>query len=197
MKYTQVAPDAFQKLQLNAGILLTDFNPSTGAFNSADIFAATGGGVSFTATPELIDFGEDIDNVPSNTKQLAQIDYYTVEMSGTAKTADTATAKKLIGAADITSGKIVPRADLVSTDFTDVWWVGDYGEHHEGTGAGFMAIHLMDALSTGGFSMQTNDKGKADFSFTFRGFYDLENVDTVPFEIYISEGSATSGGATH
>lgn len=193
MKYTQVASDAFQKLQLNAGILLTDFNPSTGAFDDEDIFAATGGGVSFTATPELIDFGEDIDNVPSNTKQLAQIDYYTAEMSGTAKTADTVTAQKLIGAADVASGKIVPRADLVAADFSDIWWVGDYGEHHEGSGAGFMAIHLMNALSTDGFSMQTNDKGKADFAFTYRGFYDLEDTDTVPFEIYISEGTAPSG----
>lgn len=189
MKYTQVAADAFQKLQLNAGILLTDFTPSTGAYDREDIFAATGGGVSFSATPELVDFGEDIDNVPSNTKQLARIDYYTVEMSGTAKTADTTTAARLIGAADVTSGKIVPRADLALSDFNDVWWVGDYGENHGDTGADFMAIKLINALSTGGFSMQTNDKGKADFAFTFRGFYDLSNIDTVPFEIYISSGN--------
>lgn len=188
MKFTQVASDAFQKLQLNAGVLLTEFDPETGALDRTKIFAATGGGVSFTATPELIDFGEDIDNVPSNTKQLAQIDYYTVEMSGTAKTADTATAKALIGAADVAGNKITPRADLLASDFSNVWWVGDYGSDHDGNDAGFMAIKMVNALNTGGFSMQTNDKGKADFAFTFRSFYDLENIEAVPFEIYISAG---------
>lgn len=190
MKYTQVAADAFQKLQLNAGVLLTEFDPEKGDLDRTKIFAATGGGVSFTATPELIDFGDDIDNVPSNTKQLTQIDYYTVEMSGTAKTADTEMARMLIGAADIQGDKIVPRTDIMDKDFGDIWWVGDYGDDHDGEDAGFMAIKMTNVLNTGGFSMQSNDKGKADFAFTFRCFYDLEDITKVPFEIYINGGGA-------
>jgi hypothetical protein len=31
MKFTTVAADAFQKFQLNAGIILTEFDPSTEA----------------------------------------------------------------------------------------------------------------------------------------------------------------------
>lgn len=191
MKFTQVAADAFQKLQLNAGVLLTEFDPATPTLDKTKILMATGGGTSFTATPEFIDFAEDIDNVPSNTMQMKQIDYYTCTMSGTGKTVDTTVAKTLIGAADIDgtdTTKVVPRSVLKSTDFSDIWWVGDYSDEH-GTNGGFVAIKLKNALNTGGFSIQSNDNGKGDFSFEFTGHYDLTNIDTVPFELYIKAGT--------
>ena len=197
MKYTQVAADAFQKLQLNAGIMLTDFDPSDGSYDREDIFAATGGGVSFEAVPEFLDFGEDIDNIPANTKELKRLDYFTCTMSGTMRTVDTTTAKALIGPADVASKKVTPRVDLLQTDFFDVWWVGDYSDVNADSGqttkAGFLAIKLINALSTGGFTIQSNDKGKGDFDFEFTGHYSLNNIDVVPFEIYIGEGVAAQG----
>ena len=54
MKYTQIPADTFQKLQLNAGILVKNFAPETGTIT--DIVGATSGGVSFTATPTFSDF---------------------------------------------------------------------------------------------------------------------------------------------
>lgn len=193
MKYTQVAADAFRKLQLNAGVLTTEFDPSTGVLDREKIFAATGGGVSFTAVPEYSDFGEDIDNVPANTMELKRQDSVTVTMSGTAKTVDTATTKRLMGAADVdASGKLVPRADLLIEDFADIWWVGDYSDVNNGNDAGFMAIRLINALNTGGFSMQTNDKGKGDFAFEFTGHYSLEDVSVVPYEVYVKDDTASA-----
>lgn len=196
MKFTQVATDAFQKLQLNAGVLLSTFDPSSPTLDKTKILGATGGGTSFEATPQFSDYGEGIDNVPANTKELKRIDNYEVKMSGTFKTADTALAKTLIGAADVTSGtgKVAPRSTLNDADFADIWWVGDYSDVNEdGTGqtpkAGFMAIKLINALSTGGFKLQSNDKGKGDFAFEFTGHYTMENIDTVPFEIYIKAGT--------
>lgn len=200
MKYTQVAANAFQSLQLNAGVLLTEFAPATGTMDKTKIFAATSGGVSFTAVPEYVDFGEDIDNVPANTKQLKVLDYYTVTLSGTAKTADTDVAKRLVGAADTTTtsgvGKVTPRADLLQTDFSDIWWVGDYSDKNGAVNGGYIAIHVIDVLNTGGFSIQSNDKGKADFEFEFTAHYDLENIEAVPFEIYIKAGAAEPSGTT-
>lgn len=189
MKYTQVATDAFEKLQLNAGVLLTEFDPTTGALDKTNIFGATGGGVSFTATPNYIDFGEDIDNVPANTKELKQLDYYEAVMSGTFKTADTELGKALVAAADVSGDMVVPRSVLTQNDFFDVWWVGDYSDVNTGESAGFMAVKLINALSTGGFKIQSNDKGKGDFEFEFTGHYSLDNIDTVPFEIYIKDGA--------
>ena len=188
MKFTQVAADAFQKLQLNAGVLLTSFDPSSGTLDRTKIFAATGGGVSFEATPTYMDFGDDIDNVPANTKELKQLDQFEVKMSGTAKTVDTALAKALIGAADVSGTTVTPRSTLSASDFTDIWWVGDYSDVTTGDDAGFIAIKLINALSTGGFKIQSNDKGKGDFSFEFTGHYSLASIDTVPFVIYIQEG---------
>lgn len=190
MKFTQVATDAFQKFQLNAGIILTEFDPTDPDVDKTKIFGATSGGTSFTATPEFSDFGEDIDNVPANTKELKHIESVTVEMSGTLKTADTAVAKALMAAADVDDNKITPRADLVGDDFTDLWWVGDYSDKNGDTNGGFMAIKLINALSTGGFSLQSNDKGKADFAFTFTGHYSIEDITVVPYEVYIEAGTA-------
>lgn len=190
MKFTQVAADAFQNLQLNAGVLLTEFDPDSGVPDREKIFCATGDGVSFSAVQELIDFGEDIDNVPGNTKQLTQIDYYTVEMSGTAKTINTTNGKRFIGACDVVGNKLTPRADLLGDDFMDIWWVGDYGEKHEGEEAGFLAIKMYNVLNVGGFSLKSNDKGKGDFAFNLRAFYDIEDTSKVPFDVYIKEGGA-------
>jgi len=191
MKFTQVPADTFSKLQLNAGVILTDFTPATGAYDRANIIGATGGGVSFAATPEFVDFGEDIDNVPANTKELKRIDTITATMSGTFKQADTALAKRLIGAADVDTptGKVTPRVDLLDSDFSDIWWVGDYSDANTGDTAGYMAIRLIDALSTGGFSIQSNDKGKGDFSFEFTGHFTLEDIERVPYELYVKAGS--------
>jgi hypothetical protein len=73
MKFTKIPSDAFQKLQINAGILTTDFTPATGAIGEAGQIGATTGGVNFTATPTYSDFGEDIDNCPKNVQYSCQL----------------------------------------------------------------------------------------------------------------------------
>ena len=66
--FTRIPDDTFETLQLNAGILVEEFDPATKEFDN--IIGATSGGVNFTDTPSFIDFGEDIDNAPKNTKEL-------------------------------------------------------------------------------------------------------------------------------
>lgn len=192
MKYTTVATDAFQKFQLNAGVILTEFDPSGTTLDKTKILFATSGGTSFTATPEYQDYGEDVDNVPANTKELKVIDSVTVTMSGTAKTADSTAAQMLMASATPTTTggvtKLVPNADLSLTDFKDLWWVGDYSDKHGETKGGFMAIRLINALSTGGFQLQSNDKGKGDLKFEFTGHYSIAEMDKVPYEVYIKAG---------
>lgn len=191
MKFTQVASDAFQKLQLNAGIILTDFSPATATVDKSKILAATSGGVSFATNPEYIDFGEDIDNVPPNTKQLKRLQSVNPVMSGTLKTVDTNVAKMLMAAADVANGKVTPRSILVDDDFVDdLWWVGDYSDKNGNTNGGYLAIHMMNVLSTGGFQLQSNDDGgKGDFEFELTAHYDLEDIDIVPYEVYVKTGT--------
>ena len=193
MKFTKIPSDTFQKLQINAGILTTDFTPATGTIGEAGQIGATTGGVNFTATPTYSDFGEDIDNCPKNMKELKKLDSWEAKMTGTFVNADTAIAKRLCGAADIGTSdttKITPRNDLSSTDFGDIWLVGDYSDKNGETNGGFIAIKLINALSTGGFQLQTADKAKGQFAFEFTGHYSMSAQDTVPFEIYIKAGTA-------
>ena len=193
MKFTKIPSDAFQKLQINAGILTTDFTPSTGAIGAAGQIGATTGGVSFSATPTYSDYGEDIDNCPKNMKELKKLESWEATISGTFVNADTAIAKMLVGAADIGTSdttKITPRNDVLDSDFETIWLVGDYSDKNGETNGGFIAIKLINALSTGGFQIQTADKAKGQFAFTFTGHYSMDAQDTPPFEIYIKAGTA-------
>ena len=90
-----------------------------------------------------------------------------------------------LGAADIdaSSGKITPRKHLEDTDFADVWWVGDISD------GGFVAICLRNALSTGGFSLQTTKNGKGQISVTLTGHFSIDDTDTVPMEFYVQKGT--------
>ena len=193
MKFTKIPSDTFQKLQINAGILTTDFTPATGTIGDAGQIGATTGGVNFTATPTYSDMGADIDNCPKNMKELKKLDSWEAKMTGTFVNADTAIAKLLCGAADIGTSdttKVTPRNDINGADFDDIWLVGDYSDKNGETNGGFIAIKLINALSTGGFQLKTADKAKGQFAFEFTGHYSMSAQDTVPFEIYIKAGTA-------
>ena len=192
MKYTKIPETTFQNLQLNAGVLLSSFDPGTATVSNESIIGATTGGVNFTATPTFSDYGEDIDNCPKNMKELKKLDAWEISMSGTYVTVDANAVKSLVGAADVSGNKITPRNDLKLTDFTDVWWVGDYSVQNGETNGGFVAIHMMNALSTGGFAIQSSDNGKGNFAFTYTAHYSMSAQDTVPFEVYVKAGTAES-----
>ena len=193
MKYTKIPSDTFQKLQLNAAIIAKSFTPESGTLAAEDQIGATTGGISFNAAPTYSDFGEDIDNCPKNMKELKKLDSWEITASGAFVTVDTAIAKSLIGAADISTSdttKVTPRNDVLDTDFSDIWIIGDYSDKNGATNGGYIAIHLMNALSTGGFQLQTSDRKKGQFAFTYTAHYSMAAQDTVPFEVYIKAGTA-------
>lgn len=189
MKYTQIPETTFQELQLNAGIFCEDFDPSTGTVTG--LFGATTGGGQFTATPTFEDFGDDIDNCPKNMMELKKLTEWAVTMASTLLTLTPDSAKKLIAAADADPDDethIIPRRDVLLKDFGDIWWVGDYSDVNDDDDAGFIAIHLMNALNTGGFQIQSTDKAKGQFAFSFEGHVSMDAQDVVPFEIWVKAG---------
>lgn len=189
MKFTKIPESVFSEIQLNAGVLLSSFTPASAEVSSENIIGATSGGVNFTATPSFTDFGEDIDNCPKNTKELKKLDDWEIKMSGTFVSVSPDSVKKLVGLADVTAEKITPRRDIKSEDFTDMWWVGDYSDKNGETKGGFIAIHMMNTLSTGGFQIQSSDKAKGQFAFEFTAHYSISAQDTVPFEVYVKAGT--------
>lgn len=193
-KFTKIPQDTFEGLQLEAGVLLSDFNPATAAEpEDEDIICATSGGINITCVPTYSDLGEDVDNCPVNTKELKHLDGWDCGMSFTALGVSPAVIKMSLGAADIDGTdetKIVPRRDLEQTDFADIWWVGDRAD------GGMVAVKLINALSTGGFSLQTSKSGKGQISVELTGHVSIEDQDTVPMEFYSADPPTTVSNTT-
>lgn len=184
MQFTKIPENAFENMQLNAGVLLSTFDPSTGKLSLENIIGATTGGSEFKDTPSFTDYGDDVDNAPKNSKELKRIDSREIKLTGTYISVDIKLLKDLVASADIDSQdetKIVPRDTLTDADFKDVWLVADYGDN------GFVAIHLMNALNTGGFSLKTGDKSKGQFAFEYTAHYSLKEQDKVPYEIFVKK----------
>ena len=193
MKFTKIPTTTFETLQLNAGIMLSTFDPTTGTYADANILGATTGGVNFKAVPSFVDFGEDVDNCPKNMLELKHLDSWEITISGTYLSSSPALVKSLLGAADVDATdttKIVPRTDIQTSDFTDIWWVGDYSDKNGATNGGFMAIQMKNALSTGGFQIQSTSKEKGQFEFEYTAHFSNANQDEVPCLIYVKNGTA-------
>lgn len=189
MKFTKIPEITFDEIQLNAGILLKTFEPSTAEVTLENILGATSGGFQFADAVTYKDFGEDIDNCPKNMKELKKIDYHEITASGTYITVNAALIQSLVGAADVADTKITPRNNLKDADFTDLWWVGDYSSKNGETNGGYIAIHMMNVLNTGGFKIQTGDKAKGQFAFSYMAHYSMAMQDVVPYEVYVKAGA--------
>ena len=184
-QFTVIPQNTFNNLQLDAGILLKTFNPAQPAVVDENIICATTGGIQVNCVPTYSDFGEDVDNCPNNTKELKHLDSWECTIATTALAATPETIKLALGAADIDGTdetKIVPRRDLEQTDFADLWWVGDRAD------GGLVAVKVLNALSTGGFSLQTTKNGKGNVSITITGHVSINAQNVMPMEFYAVEG---------
>ena len=183
--FTRVSSDAFDELQLDAGVLLSSFDlasPYT-VPDDDDIIATTSGGINPTCVPTYSDFGEDVDNVPNNMMEFKHLDGWDCAMAFTSLKFNADNTKLSLGAADVTTmtggiKKITPRGNLKLTDFSDLWWVGDKAN------GGAFAIKLINGLSTGGLSIQSTKNGKGTSSVTITGHVSLAHQDIMPMEFY-------------
>ena len=191
MQFSKVPATTWQTIQINAGMLVDEFTPSSGVIGN--ILGATNGGIKFNPNPTYDDFGSDVDNVPPNTWQLKRVKSYDPSLSSRFATMTAALAAVLSGAGAFATGDsthFIPGHKLTENDFDDVWFIGDYSDKNEGAAnAGYVAIHIINALNTAGFQIQTQKDGKGYFDVDFHGHYDLTNPDTAPFEFYIKAGT--------
>lgn len=180
-KFTRIPQNAFEALQLDAGVLLWKFDPTKpDTPKDEDIICATTGGVSVGCTPTFSDLGADVDNFPNNMKEYKYLDGWDCKLS----TSSLGTSEKLIqlalGVADIdeTTHKISLRRDLKQTDFKDIWWVGDKAN------GGFVAAHIKNALSTSGFTLKTTKNSKGTISLEITGHVSVDAQDEMPMDFY-------------
>lgn len=190
-KFTVISEDAFDALQLDAGVILSKFDPANPVRPaSEDIIATTTGGINPACVPSYSDLAEDVDNAPNNMKEYKHLDSYECTMGFTTIKFNAENTQWALGAADTVNGtgytKIVPRRNLKQTDFKDVWWVGDKAN------GGAFAIKLCNALSTGGLSIQTTKNGKGTSAVTLTGHFSVDEQDKVPMEFYDIESDGTN-----
>lgn len=193
-KFTVIPQSTFEEMQMDAGVLLTSFDPTNPvAPDDADIICATTGGINPSCVATYSDLGEDVDNCPNNMKELKHLDGWDCTMAFTSLGTSPAAIRLALGAADINAetGKITPRRDLSQDDFTDIWWVGDRAD------GGMVAIRLINALSTEGFSLQTTKSGKGQTSVTLTGHVSINAQNVVPMEFYSADGEGSSVSYTY
>lgn len=179
-KFTAIPKSTFDALQVDAGMLLWRFNPDNPvAPKDEDIICATSGGINTSCVPTYSDYGEDVDNVPVNMMELKHLDSWECKLSTTCLGTSPELIKLTLGAADINGEtKIVPRRTLNMKDFQSIWWVGDKAN------GGFVAVQILNALSTGGFSLQSTKNGKGTTSLEITGHVSINAQDVVPMQFY-------------
>lgn len=150
-------------------------------------------------SPDLIklalgaaDFTDATYSASSDTTVDASKTYYTRSGSGTTqspyvytKVTDPSGNPSTKSYYEMTSAgpKVTPRKDLDQNDFSDLWWVGDKAD------GGLVAVQLMNALSTGGFSLQTTKNGKGQISLELTGHVSINAQSTMPMVFYSIAGA--------
>lgn len=187
-RFTTIPQDTFEALQLDAGMLLSKFDPANPTFEDKDIITATTGGITVAAVPTFSDLGEDVDNVPNNMMEFKHLDSWDMSISTTGLGTNPRLIKLALGCADIDAetSKITPRADLKQTDFDSIWWVGDRAD------GGFVAVQLKNALSTAGFSLQTTKNGKGQTALTITGHVSINAQNEMPMVFYSMDPEPTT-----
>lgn len=192
-RFTVIPENTFTGLQLDAGVLLKTFDPADPEITDEDIICATTGGINPACRANYSDFGEDVDNCPNNMMELMHLDGWDCSMSFTALGTTPEIIKTALGAADIDgtdTSKIIPRRDLEQTDFSSIWWVGDRAD------GGFVAIQLLNALSTEGFSLQTSKNAKGQIAVTLTGHVSIQAQSVVPMVFYSVDPETTGATGT-
>lgn len=179
-KYTEIPKDAFDALQTDAGVLLKEFDLENPDIKDGAIVCATTGGINPYCNPSYEDLAEDVDNAPNGLMEFNHLVGWDCGISTTSLGTSPELIQTSLGAADYDeeTGKITPRDVVKLSDYKDLWWVGDKAN------GGFVACKLINALSTGGFSLQTTKNGKGQTALELKGFVSIKNQKQMPMEFY-------------
>lgn len=193
---TALRPQSFQRLQLNAGIFLTDFDYSsittaaelgaairTKRASGEGILGATRGGGTFSATPTMRQIEADGKRYEFIGSEI--IDSWQVQMTGTLLEITGGAFARVLCTGEMTDEGakhlIRVRTDLKEGDYLEhLVWVGDMSD------GGFLLIDLHNALNTAGATMTFTDKGEGTLPFTFVAHQaDVEASDYAPVSIFL------------
>jgi len=183
-----IRAEAFQNLQLNAGIFLVDFDYSSAtdaaslktAISSAitagtNILGVTRGGGSFTVTRDART--PDVDGMRYPFVGSDFVDSADAYLSGTLLEVTPENFKRLLATGDtVTSGK---------KTIDSLCWVGDLSDGR------LVLIELDNAFNTADFSMTFTDKNEGTMTFEFHARQDdVLDYDNAPFRVVFFDKAA-------
>lgn len=188
---TKITADAAEKMQVNAGLLLNNFdvtNPVEPV--DADIVCETTGDFSITCTPETQDFFEDVNNAPTNTLEGKRIIGWECGLGVTALSITEETLALSLGAyVETEDGGVRPRKTYNVEDFKGLYWIGDMIDENK-----LFVVVMDNTVSTGGLSFTSTNNGKGGLALTLTPHVSAKELDKVPMAFYILEkvdGEAT------
>lgn len=183
-KATRISADAADKMQMNAGLLLNDFDISNPVAPKDDqIVCETTGDFSITCTPEVADFFEDVNNAPINTKEGKQITGWSCSLGVTALSVTLETLKLALGASeDVDANGVRPRTTYRMDDFNSLYWIGDMMDENK-----LFVVAMDNTVSTGGVSFTSTNRGKGGLALTLTPHASAATPEVVPMAFYILE----------
>jgi len=198
-----IRSEAFQNLQLNAGIFLVNFDHSSIADSAAlktaiaaeitagtNLLGVTNGGGSFTVTRETRT--PEIDGMRYAFKGADFVDSADAYLSGTLKEVTAANFERLLATADkTTSGKkttltfhtaVDPDTDYINK----LCWIGDIANGN------LILIELDNAFNTQDFSLTFDDKKEGQMTFEFHARQaNVNDYDNAPFRVIFFDNPST------
>ena len=197
-----IRTETFQKMQLNAGILIKDFDYSSVTDSSTlatavaaavtagtDILGATRGGGTFTVTRDIRE--PEVDGLRYGFKGGKFVDSADAYLSATLVEVTPGNIKTLLGTGtSTTSGKVTTikmNTAIDTNDYlTNVCWIGDIA------GGQMVLICLKNALNTADFSLTFSDKSEGTMTAEFHAHQaSVSDYDKAPFEIVYFDLPAT------
>lgn len=202
-----IRSDAFQNLQLNAGIFIKNLDyssiSSAGDLKTAiaaaitagtNILGCTRGGGTFTVTRELRT--PEVDGMRYPFKGSDFVDSVDAYLSTTLVEVNAQNIVDTLGNASSTTSGLkttikmhtaVQDSDYINT----LTWYGDIA------GGQYVAITLKNAFNTADFSLTFTDKGEGTLAAEFHARQaNVNDYDEAPFEVVFFETSGTAGSLT-
>lgn len=197
---TALRAETFDKLQLNAGLFLKNFqyesitdatalltairSQITGGTN---LLGATRGGGTFQVSREMRD--PEIDGMRYKFKGGTFVDSMDPYLSTTLVETTPENFAIALGASAVTTGKkttVTGHTAIQDSDYlTNLCWVGDLADGQ------MVLICLYNALNTADFTFTFTDKGEGTTAVEFHGYQDqVDDYDEPPYEVIFFQKAA-------
>lgn len=172
----RISADAAEKLQINAGLLLKNFNVVNPVEPSDDdIICETTGNFSISSVPTLEDFFADVNNAPANTKEGLRVTGWEHTLGVTAVSITEETLLMALNAKVAVAGTVGIRPGTEITFRDKLYWIGDMSDPDK-----LFVVCMENVASTGGLSFTSSDDGKGGLALSFRAYESVTGNPLLP-----------------